>query len=136
MCLCCSAKAKTIKKDILPGGYSLLKGTVECAEWPRGYYALQVWNDPDFIWKQKVECEPKGNFDKDDKAFAKWKKWARDTEEMEKNFNTDPQTGHDLYKACLRAGYRPKRDGFRIIFWLRNHLAKKLKQPKISGGKK
>jgi hypothetical protein len=135
MCLCCSAKAKTIRKDILPG-YNLLKGTVNCPEWPRGYYALQKWNDPDFIWKQKVECEPRGNFDEDPEAFKKWGEWARDAEEMEKSFKTDPQTGYELYKACLRAGYRPKRDGFRILFWLRDHLAKKLKQRVSSGEKK
>lgn len=126
MCECCSAKAKTIKRNILPG-YNLLKGMQDCKQWPLGWYGLQKWNGPDFIWKQKVELEPKGSM-KNDAIFKRWENWALESEEMEKNFTCDPQTGYELYKACLKAGYRPKRHGYRFVFWLRNHLAKKLKK--------
>jgi len=127
MCLCCATKAKTIKKNILPG-YNLLKGVIDHPDWPKDFYALQQRDDPDFIWEFKVTPEPKGNFNRNKAAYLRWAKWAKETEVMEKSFQSDPRTGYDLYKASLKAGYRPKRDGFRFVYWLRNHLAQKLKR--------
>jgi len=119
MCLCCTVKARIIKRDILPG-YNLMISMVGCDDWPKGYYGLQRYNDPDFIWKLKVEIEP-------DRKFRLWQKWADDCTEMEKSFVCDPEIGYYLYKACLKSGYSPKKDGFRWIFWLRNYMAKRLK---------
>jgi len=129
MCLCCMTKAKTIRKGILPG-YNLLKGMVDHPDWPLGYYALQHWNDPDFVFKEIPRIDPSigVNIDKNDKAYRAYLIWAKETEKMEKSFKCDPETGYALYKACLKAGWRPKRDGLRLMFWLRHHMGKKMKR--------
>jgi len=132
MCLCCSAKAKTIKKNILPG-YNLLKGTVSVDEWPAGWYALQCYNDPDFIWEPKVWANPINgltgreiNENKYPKKWKAWEKWCEDAEKIEASLRTSPETGYFFMKACKKAGYR-KRDG-RLSFWLMDNLAEKLKK--------
>jgi hypothetical protein len=129
MCLCCSTKAKTIRKDVLPG-YNLLKGTVGHPEWPLGHYALQRWNDPDFIFKEKPAVNPcaKEKDAENNKKYKAYLIWAVETESMEKCLKNDPEIGYELYRACLKAGWRPKRDGFRLSFWLRDHLGKKMKK--------
>jgi hypothetical protein len=134
MCLCCSAKARTIKRDILPG-YDLLKGTVDVKdEWPIGWYALQHYNDPDFIWEPRVWTNPiKGltdreiNKNKYPKRWKAWKKWCEDAEKIEASLRTcGPETGYFFMKACKKAGYR-KKDG-RLSFWLMDKLAENLKR--------
>ena len=129
MCLCCLTKAKTIRRAILPG-YNLLKGMVDHPDWPLGYYALQHWNDPDFVFKEIPRIDPSigVNIDKNDKAYRAYLIWAKEIEKMEKSFKCDPETGYALYKACLKAGWRPKRDGLRLMFWLRHHMGKKMKR--------
>ena len=117
-------KAKTIRRNILPGGYILMKSMVDHPEWPVGYYGLVQCNDPDFVWKEKPLRDPTigKNLDKDEKAYKASNKYIREIASMEKSFlNTNPR-GRDLrtyylfYKACLRAGYRPHRDGYRVIY--------------------
>lgn len=132
MCLCCETKAKTIRRNILPG-YNLLKGMVGHPEWPIGYYALQRWDDPDFIFKEKPSIDPSKNWTtekslKNEKLYAAYLIWAKETEAMEDCFKCSPELGYELYKACLKAGWHPKRDGFRLSFWVRNYMGKKMKK--------
>lgn len=143
MCMCCSAKARTIKKDVLPG-YNLLVATedVEGSQsdrivkhrdgiglvWPKGWYALQTYNDPDLIWEPKVWPDPlKGlNANTHPKEYKLWEKWAEDVEKMEQALVLPAETGYELVKACYKAGYR-KRNG-RLAYWLFDHIARQLKR--------
>ena len=40
MCLQCDAKARVVKRDILPGGYILMRSTRDVEGWPKGWYGL------------------------------------------------------------------------------------------------
>lgn len=130
MCLQCEAKAKIIKRDILPG-YSLMISRSNHPDWPVGHYGLVRCNDPDFVFKEKPVADPgKGvnlDLEKNSKIYAAWEIWAAETESMETKFTCSPELGHALYKACLKAGWRPKRDGLRLMYWLRNYMGIKLK---------
>jgi hypothetical protein len=129
MCLCCETKAKVIRRDILPG-YNLLKGMVDHPDWPLGHYALQKFNDPDFIFKEPPRVDPSVGvcLNNNKKAYEAFKIWAAESEHMEESFVCAPEMGYPLYKACLKAGWRPKRDGYRLVYWLRNYMGKKLKR--------
>lgn len=132
MCLCCLTKAKTIRKDILPG-YNLLKGMIDHPDWPLGYYALQRWNDPDFVFREIPRMDPSHgvSLKKNEKAYKAYLVWAKEVDDMEDTFECSPELGYILYKACLKAGWRPKRDGLRLVYWLRHHMGKKMKRQKI-----
>lgn len=133
MCLCCETKAKTIRRDILPG-YSLLKGRVDHPDWPLGHYALQHFNDPDFIFKEIPKVNPSigVSLNNNKKVYEAYMAWSKETENMEKSLDhCGPELGYQLYKACLKAGWCPKRDGFRLSFWVRNYMGKKMKQKKV-----
>jgi len=127
MCLQCLTKARIIKRDILPG-YTLMKATVGHKDWGLGWYGLVQRDDPDFVFPLRPLPDPSRgkNLDKDEKAYKSWMLWAKETDWMETFFKCDPETGYALYKACLRAGYRPKRDGFRLVYWLRDYMGRSL----------
>lgn len=141
MCLCCSAKAKTIRRDIIPG-YNLLQSTVDVRAgsswyWPLGWYGLQHYNDPDFVFKQKPIPDPlitkEGvwlNADVHSKEADACDAWFKDIiEPFEKKLECCPEIGYRFVKACRKAGYRP-RDG-RLACWLINYMGRKLKGWKV-----
>jgi len=145
MCMCCSAKARTIKKDILPG-YDLVIATVDVVaysselsvmtregvglSWPKGWYALQRWNDPDIIFEHKPAPDPlqlgKLSANTHPKEFEAWKKWAENAEITEKSLTLPAYVGYLFVRACKKAGYR-NRDG-RLSFWLVDYLGRQLKR--------
>lgn len=145
MCMCCSAKARTIKRDILPG-YNLLMATVDVQAspseppvltrdgigltWPKGWYALQRWDDPDFIWEHKPIPDPlqngKLNANTHPKEFKAWEKWAHNAEITEKSLTLPAETGYLFVRACKKAGYH-KRNG-RLSFWFVDYIGRQLKR--------
>lgn len=121
MCLQCITKAKLIsKKPILPGFY-LVQGTVGCSEWPKGYYGLVEYNDPAFIWKEKMVPEPRKLNDKE--------KWLDMVESIEDQFlcsGNDILEFYRLVKACKEKGYDEKKHGYSVMGWIVNYIGKKL----------
>jgi len=135
MCLQCSAKAKTIIKDIIPG-YDLMKSTKDCDEWPKGYYGLICNNDPDFIWKDKPILDPTFDitelekFEDDNIIWKKCDEFFEVVESIEPHFECDPLSGYNLIKACKKAGWDEEKHGFRILCWLTHHMATEMKKVK------
>jgi hypothetical protein len=124
-------------ENILPG-YFLVKGTVEVKdEWPKGWYGLVQCNDPDFIWEEKMTPDPlygmtdeKFN-DCSEKTWEKSKKWMKILGSIEEDFReyqADPMTSYQFVSACIKAGYKPKRDGFNVMSWFVNYVGQKMKQ--------
>lgn len=122
-----------VKANVLPG-WHLVVGTKSIDGWPKGHYALVRMNDPDFYWEGKPTLRPfhgltakqKNNASKALSALdKKWWEWLK---KVEDEFYNDPMTCYNLVSACMKAGYRPKRDGYRIVQWLMEHLAKSIKR--------
>lgn len=129
MCLQCLTKARSVKKNVIPG-YTLMRSTVDHKDWHAGDYGLVVCNDPDFVFKGKPTPDPSRgkNLDKDKKAFERWKKWSSQVEAVMENFLCPPERGYRLYKACLKTGYRPHRDGYNMLYWLWDYMGRQLKK--------
>jgi len=138
MCLQCSAKARVVVKDIIPG-YTLMRATKGCEKivgapaWPKGWYGLVQCNDPDFIWEGKPIADPTEGLTGDQinaLPEAPFSRFHYLCEAIEKQFVTDPMTGYQFVQACKKAGYKPKRDGLNVVMWFVGYAGKKLKEKK------
>ena len=126
-----------VKKDILPG-YFLVKGTVEVKdEWPKGWYGLVQYNDPDFIWEERMTPDPyhgltgKQINNGSKKLHEKYRRWLEMLNSIEDDFcecQVRPWTSYQFVSACMKAGYRPKRDGFNVMYWFVNYVGQKTKR--------
>ena len=135
MCLQCLAKARLVKKDILPG-YFLMVSTQNAPGWPKSHYGLVRCNDPDFVWEGRpspdpyhglsdhgIESSPKNIHE----AFHKWSKMVEKTEEA---FHGSAMDCYRFVDACKKAGYRPERDGYNVVMWFVDYAGRKLKMKK------
>lgn len=137
MCLQCLAKSKMIYENIFPG-YFLVKGTVEVKnEWPKGWYGLVQCNDPDFIWEEKITPNPYHGLtgkeiNKGSKSLHdKYHRWSKMLDSIKDDFcecQADPMTSYQFVSACMKAGYRPKRDGFNVMHWFVDYVGEKMKR--------
>lgn len=128
MCLQCMTNARMIKENIFPG-WHLKQSMKHHPDWPKGWYGLLRCNDPDFIWKEKMipmplmyNESPKANQKKIDDWFETLSKFESEL------FITSILVGYELYKACLKSGYKPKKDGYRICLWIVNSIGKVIQE--------
>lgn len=134
MCQQCLTKAEVIVERVLPG-YSLAKATVDHPDWPKDYYGLIRYNDPDFTWKEDPIEEPffylsvkeLDALTEDNPLVKKQNQFYHRAESIEKCFISDPMTCYELVIACKKAGYNELKHGYRVIYWLVHHMAVKMK---------
>jgi hypothetical protein len=115
-----------------------MKSTVNHPDWPKGWYGLVRWNDPDYIWEGKPVIDPFEDLtDKQINALSDKSRIVKKNryffslvEKIEPQFEASPELGYTLYSACKKAGYDEKKHGYRLIPWLVHHMAKKMKKQK------
>lgn len=135
MCLQCVTEAEVLVKNILPG-YSLMIAKVGHKEWPKGSYGLVRCDDPDYVWKGRPIIDSfEGMSDKEINALSddslevrQNNKFFKLVEKLEPQFKNSPELGYDLYRACKKAGYSEIKHGRRLLSWLVNHMALKMKK--------
>lgn len=104
MCLQCTSACIYLGKPL--EGFILARSrrTDHGGEWPVGFWGLIQSNDPTFIW----EATP----DKETEA----------PHEFVTAFFCPVDTGYEIYKAAMKAGYNPETDGF-FAYWLWDYLS-------------
>jgi hypothetical protein len=85
-------------------GFTLARARKSGIDWKKGQWALIECNDPTYTWYTTPVIG---------KDF---------TEEFQTAFYSQPESGHKLVDACIKAGYDLQKDGF-VTAWLFDHLA-------------
>lgn len=130
MCMQCSAGAKLVKENVLPG-YSLYQSTKDTAEWPLGWFGLVRCNDPAFVFKGPLRQDPCEGLTEDDldvmpehpEGYDEFESVAQELSGVQ---FARPYQAYEFIAACLNSGYDPKVHGYEHGFWLANHLAKQI----------
>jgi hypothetical protein len=113
MCLQCVAESEEVIRDIVPG-YALHRGTKDVPdEWPVGHYGVVKMNDPMFVFPLPDDAT------EDDILMS-----ALD---MSDKFGFSLWEGYDFTAACVAAGYVPDTDGYNVMAWFMEHVARRLK---------
>ena len=133
MCEQCVAKAKMISSNILDGWF-LVRATRTGNYMTKGQYGIGRCNNPDFIFDGPIETYPTINMtDKkinrlNKKDLKQWEKFNRWYDQIRDSFDINIETGYEFYKACMKKGYRPKKDGYNVLMWFLSHLTIFIKQ--------
>lgn len=135
MCLQCTTEAVIVYREILPE-WVLMRATKDTDKWKAGEYGLVYMNDPDFIWSgEPIEDQTADMTDDeinvltdDDSRWISSNNHFDFVDSIEGKFVCDPMKGYRLIRACMAAGYDPHDHGYRVVSWLVNHIAKKLKE--------
>lgn len=134
MCEQCLTEAEVIFEDILPG-YCLMLAKKEGQHWHTGEYALVRMDNTDFSWPGKPLVNPlAGMSDQEINALPEngvlqeFENYVNLIDQVEPHFRIDPVLGYQFVKVCMQDGYDPQKHGENIVFWLINHIARKLEQ--------
>lgn len=92
-------------------GYTLMRARRTGNDWAKGEWALIECNDPTFTWWTTPVLGKK--------PYSK---------EFDNAFNCDPISGHNLYEACVKAGF----EGGWITNWLYQYLAEWIDKAEIT----
>lgn len=100
-----------------------------------GDYVLTYRGDAvHFSWDNQLLIDPFEGLT-DDEADAlpddapeskQWLEFFNWIHEIEDGFDVEPFIGYTLYRACRSAGYNPEKDGHRLIYWMMNHIGRKV----------
>lgn len=122
--------APLVWRDVLPG-WTLVRARRQGNIMEVGHWGLIEMNDPTFIWTGKPRRDPTRGMDEAQEA-AYWEAVtqeqldelsAHESDVREVFSEISPMTGWKLVDACLRAGYKPDRDGA-VELWLEDRLAR------------
>jgi hypothetical protein len=114
MCLQCVAESQEIIRDIVPG-YALHRATKDVPdEWPVGHYGVVKMNDPMLVFALPDDAT------EDDILM--------NSLEMSDRFGFSLWEGYDFTSACVAAGYVPDTDGYNVLAWFMEHVARRLKE--------